>query len=63
MHTIAHDLGYTVGELSAKMSYSEFRDWCAWYNLRNADSEKEPSGDAVNLDEMTPEQVAEFMGS
>lgn len=61
MHTIAHDLGYTVGELSAKLSYSEFRDWCAWYNLRNADTEQ-PS-DAVNLDDMTPEQVAELMGS
>jgi len=44
------------------MPYSEFLDWCKWYELRNKDNnEASNHDDVVDLDNSTPEQIQRVM--
>lgn len=53
LHSLASDLGMTVGRLIDELTMREFRDWVAYYAQRDRDEPVEPDWESMN-----PSQIA-----
>jgi len=54
MHSLALELGMTVGELKNRMSYGEFMNWVEYYRTQRTEKHKPTA---------TPQELAALLGA